>query len=128
MVAINLKEMVLCILVTISSWIMTKIRLDSERSSTITLAAVLACCLSTDHVVGDADCGGDDEADQVYREKVPSGHGVGKAVNLAFLCHALLVAQDCLGRLPASTLKPKLSKNTITDQGRTSTSWKVGKL
>ena len=47
---------------------MTKIHLDSKRSSTITLAAVLACRFSTDHVVGDADCGGDDEADQVYLE------------------------------------------------------------
>ena len=87
---------------------MTKIHLNSKRSSTITLTAVLACRFSTDHVVGDADCGGDDEADQVYLEKVPAGHGVGKAVNLAFLCHALLVAQDCLSRLPASTLKPKI--------------------
>ena len=104
MVALNLKEMVLCILVTISSWIMTKIHLDSERSSTITLAAVLAWRLSTDHVVGDADGGGEDEDDQVYLEKTPASHGLGDAVELALPRHAFLIAQDCLSRLPASTL------------------------
>ena len=106
MVALNLREMVLCILVTISSWIMTKIHLDSERSSTITLAAVLAWRLSTDHVVGDADGGGEDEDedDQVYEEKTPASHGLGDAVELALPRRAFLVAQDCLSRLPASTL------------------------
>ena len=49
---------------------MTKIYLNSERSSTITLAGVLACRLSTDHVVSDADGGGgEDEEHQVYQEE-----------------------------------------------------------
>ena len=71
-----------------SSLIMTKIYLNSERSSTITLAGVLACRLSTDHVVGDADGGGEDEdEDQVYeeKEKTPASHGVSNIVNLALL-------------------------------------------
>ena len=73
-----------------SSLIMTKIYLNSERSSTITLAGVLACRLSTDHVVGDADGGEDededeDEDDQVYEENAPARHGESNIVNLTLL-------------------------------------------
>ena len=52
--------------------------------------------------------GEDDEDDEVYEEKAPASHGVFNAVVLALLRHAFLVAQDCLSRLPASTLKPKI--------------------